>query len=145
MAEALPVKIKQGTVNVAANYQLQITNEQPQFSISQGKMSLLDVSAQMKNNSSIEYLLPKVELTQLNIAWPEAQASFDNLLLQQPQIKDIKNNFNIAPILLKHSSYSSSHSESATIPPPAHAYNSSCTRNKVLMAIFHTPSPALFK
>ncbi|HQV79991.1 MAG TPA: DUF748 domain-containing protein [Agitococcus sp.] len=96
MAEALPVKIKQGTVNVAANYQLQITNEQPQFSISQGKMSLLDVSAQMKNNSSIEYLLPKVELTQLNIAWPEAQASFDNLLLQQPQIKDIKNNYIIA-------------------------------------------------
>lgn len=96
IAETLPVKIKQGKVNVSANYQLQITNEQPQFSLSQGKISLLDVLAQMKNNQSIEYLLPKTELTQLKIQWPQAHASFDSLLLQQPQIKDLKNNYTVA-------------------------------------------------
>ena len=102
IADILPLTLKQGTVDVAANYQLQITSDQPQFSLSEGEISVFDLIAQMKNNQSIEYLLPKAELKQLSMAWPKTQASFEHLLLQQPQIKNVKNNYTIAMLQAIH-------------------------------------------
>jgi len=84
----LPVTIEQGEFNVAADYQFLLNDDQPQLSLTQGHIRLTDIKARTKTLNPVNYVLKQAELSQLRVQWPQAQASFETLLLQRPEIQD---------------------------------------------------------
>ncbi len=88
VADILPVNIKQGELTVVADYLFYLKNEQPQLTLSQGHIIVNDMVAQTKTATPLDYRLKQLELSQLKLQWPQAQASFASLLLQQADIKD---------------------------------------------------------
>ncbi len=88
LADSLPVNIKQGELMIAADYQLQIKNEQPQLTLSQGHIVVNNFVAQTKTTMPLDYRLKQLELTKLQLQWPQAEVGFASLILQQPEIKD---------------------------------------------------------
>lgn len=88
IADSLPVNIKQGELAISADYQLQMNNEQPQLTLSQGHILVDDILAQTQTSMPLDYNLKQLELKKLQLQWPQTQASFASLFLLQPEIKD---------------------------------------------------------
>lgn len=87
-AELLPVNINQGEFDFSADYQLQIADKSSQFDLTQGHIVLRDVQAQSKAAQPFNYRFKQLELAQLRGQWPQTEAMFGSVIIQNPEVED---------------------------------------------------------
>lgn len=98
VADLMPVDIKQGEFSVNADYWFELKDEQPQLKLTQGSIEINNVLAQTKAINPVAYILKRAQLKQFEMQWPQAQASFETLLLEAPQVGDVQNKHNILTV-----------------------------------------------
>ncbi|MDO9179802.1 MAG: DUF748 domain-containing protein [Agitococcus sp.] len=87
-AELLPINISQGEFDFSADYQLQIADEASQFNLAQGHIVLRNFQAQNKTSQPFNYRFKQLELAQLRGQWPQTEAMFARVLIQNPEVED---------------------------------------------------------
>ena len=87
LSKDLAFNIQQGVIDVAADYVFQFKNQQAQMQLTQGNVLLHQVLASTKTVKPLDFQLKKAELRQLNAQWPQAKASFAQLVLEQPRLQ----------------------------------------------------------
>lgn len=87
-SELLPVNINQGEFDFSADYQLQIADKSSQFDLAQGHMVLRNFQAQSKTSQPFNYRFKQLEVAQLRGQWPQTEAMFGRVLIQNPEVED---------------------------------------------------------